>query len=49
MTSTQSIRFIVKPAVFLAALVPCVSLVWAGLTGNLGANPLSELTNETGV
>jgi sulfoxide reductase heme-binding subunit YedZ len=24
-------------------------LVWAGLTGNLSANPLSDLTNETGV
>jgi methionine sulfoxide reductase heme-binding subunit len=23
--------------------------VWAGLTGNLSANPLSDLTNETGV
>ena len=24
-------------------------MVWAGLTGNLSANPLSDLTNETGV
>ena len=23
--------------------------MWAGLTGNLSANPLSDLTNETGV
>src|SRR5436309_1104880 len=35
--------------VFLASLVPFAWLVWAGLTGNLSANPLSDVTNETGV
>ncbi|HEV2985770.1 MAG TPA: protein-methionine-sulfoxide reductase heme-binding subunit MsrQ [Vicinamibacterales bacterium] len=40
---------LLKPVVFLASLVPCAWLVWAGLTGNLSANPLSDLTNETGV
>jgi sulfoxide reductase heme-binding subunit YedZ len=35
--------------VFLASLGPFVWLVWAALTGNLSANPLSDLTNETGV
>ena len=38
-----------KPIVFLAALGPAGWLVWAALTGNLSANPLSDLTNETGV
>jgi sulfoxide reductase heme-binding subunit YedZ len=38
-----------KPLVFLASLGPCAWLIWAGLTGNLSANPLSDLTNETGV
>ncbi len=38
-----------KPVVFLACLGPFFWLVWAGLTGNLSANPLSDLTNETGV
>jgi sulfoxide reductase heme-binding subunit YedZ len=38
-----------KVLVFLASLGPAAWLVWAALTGNLGANPLSELTNETGV
>ena len=42
-------RFGVKPLVFVASLGPCAWLVWAGLTGNLSANPLSDLTNETGV
>ena len=39
----------VKPFVFLAALAPVGWLVWAALTGNLSANPLSDITNETGV
>jgi len=40
---------VLKPVVFLACLGPFFWLVWAGLTGNLSANPLSDLTNETGV
>lgn len=43
------IRFVVKPAAFLAALGPVVWLTWAALTGHLSVNPLSDLTNETGV
>ena len=38
-----------KAAVFLAALGPVAWLVWAALTGNLSANPLSDITNETGI
>src|SRR5581483_8916314 len=38
-----------KVAVFLAALGPLAWLVWAALTGNLSANPLSDITNETGI
>ena len=47
--SLKTIRFVVKPLVFVASLGPVAWLVWAGLTGNLSANPLSDLTNETGV
>jgi len=43
------IRWVFKPAVFLASLGPFAWLVWAALTGNLSVNPLSDLTNETGV
>jgi sulfoxide reductase heme-binding subunit YedZ len=43
------VRFGIKPCVFLISLLPAAWLVWAGLTGNLSANPLSDLTNETGV
>ena len=39
---------ILKVAVFIAALGPLSWLVWAALTGNLSANPLSDITNETG-
>lgn len=42
-------RWLLKPAVFLASLAPAGWLVWAGLTGQLSANPLADLTNETGV
>ena len=38
-----------KPIVFLAALWPVAYLVWAIVTGNLSANPLSDITHETGI
>lgn len=47
--SLRLIRFVVKPVVFVAGLGPAAWLVWAALTNNLSANPLSDLTNETGV
>jgi len=47
--SDRTVRFALKPAVFVASLIPLVYLVCAALTGNLSANPLSDLTNETGV
>ena len=43
------VRWVLKPLVFLASLGPVAWLVWAALTGNLSANPLSDITNETGV
>jgi methionine sulfoxide reductase heme-binding subunit len=43
------LRFGLKPLVVLASLGPAAWLVWAILTGNLSANPLSDLTNETGI
>ena len=38
-----------KPVVFAAALVPFAHLVWRGYNGNLTADPLVEITNETGI
>jgi sulfoxide reductase heme-binding subunit YedZ len=39
----------VKATAFLAALGPATWLIWAGLTGHLSANPIADITNETGV
>jgi len=47
--SDRTARFVLKPIVFLAALGPVSWLVWAGLTDHLSANPLSDITNETGI
>ena len=49
MTANQTIRWVLKPAVFLAALVPFALLLQRLLTGNLGADPLAEITKETGI
>jgi sulfoxide reductase heme-binding subunit YedZ len=40
---------LLKPAIFVASLGPAAWLLWAALTNNLSANPLSDVTNETGV
>jgi methionine sulfoxide reductase heme-binding subunit len=45
----RAVRFGLKPAVFAASLGPFVYLIWAAATGHLSANPLADLTNETGV
>jgi sulfoxide reductase heme-binding subunit YedZ len=48
-TLNQTIRWVLKPAVFLAALIPFGLLLQGVLTGNLGADPLKAITDETGV
>jgi methionine sulfoxide reductase heme-binding subunit len=45
----RALRFVLKPVAFAASLGPFAWLVWAAFTNNLSANPLSDLTNETGV
>src|SRR5262249_39949263 len=47
--SDRAIRWVLKPAVFLAALAPSVYLTWAAFTGNLSADPLATYRDETGV
>ena len=56
LTSNQTIRWIAKPVVFLVCLLPFAWLIWAlgGMFGYwtppaLSPNPLSDITNETGV
>ena len=41
--------WILKPAVFLACLVPVLWLVWDIVAGNLSANPLEDIRNRTGI
>ena len=38
-----------KLLVFVAALIPFALLVWRGFNGDLTADPLVEITNETGI
>jgi sulfoxide reductase heme-binding subunit YedZ len=57
LTANQTVRWVLKPAVFVASLVPAAWLVWAlgGMFGyweppsDLSPNPLSDITNHTGV
>jgi len=56
LTPNQIIRWILKPLIFLLCLLPFAWLVWAlgGMFGYwtppaLSPNPLSDITNETGV
>jgi sulfoxide reductase heme-binding subunit YedZ len=48
-TRTQVLRFVVKPLAFAAGLLPAAWLVWAALGGHLSVNPLSDITNHTGL
>lgn len=47
--SDRTVRFVLKPLLFLASAGPAAWLTWAAVTGHLSANPLGDLTNETGV
>ena len=38
-----------KPVVFVAALAPCLWLVFRALTGRLSANPIEDITLTTGI
>ena len=49
MTQLQLIERVLKPAVFVIALVPFVYLLSGMFTGALGANPVNEFIRETGL
>lgn len=49
MTETDWARRVIKPAVFLACLIPFARLVYGALWGDLGANPVETITNTTGI
>jgi len=46
--SESSLRFVLKPLVFLLCLVPFGLLAWGVIEGDLGANPLERVTDVTG-
>jgi len=61
-TQNQIIRWLLKPAVFAASLVPALILgylfwmayhgepsAWPAITGNFSANPLEDITHQTGL
>src|SRR5438034_2289611 len=48
MSTDQWVRRVVKPVVFVTALSPLGWMIWAGLHGQLTADPLKEITHETG-
>ncbi len=43
------ISWIFKPVVFVVCLTPLALLAWNGFNGQLSANPISDITNETGI
>ena len=49
MSADRIIRWVLKPIAFSAALLPFAHLVWRGFHGDLTADPLVEVTNETGI
>jgi len=46
--SQKQITFVVKPIVFLLSLTPFLLLVLDTINNNLGANPVEEMTHQTG-
>lgn len=48
MTSGKLMKRVIKPALFVALLLPAVWLVRDTLTGNLTANPIEDITHRTG-
>jgi sulfoxide reductase heme-binding subunit YedZ len=47
--SDKTVRFVLKPIVFVASLAPLAWLIWAALTGHLSPDPLSDITKDTGI
>jgi sulfoxide reductase heme-binding subunit YedZ len=49
MSRERWIRWVIKPIVFLVALIPFFLLVSRAYQGELGADPLVKITNHTGI
>ena len=44
----KKFAFWLKPVVFVLCTLPALNLIYAGLHGNLGANPVETITHATG-
>jgi sulfoxide reductase heme-binding subunit YedZ len=44
----RAVRFYIKPSLFLLCLEPLLQLVWQGIYGSLGTNPVETITHATG-
>jgi sulfoxide reductase heme-binding subunit YedZ len=49
MTQLQLVERVLKPALFVIALIPFAYLLWGIFTGGIGANPVNEFIRETGL
>jgi sulfoxide reductase heme-binding subunit YedZ len=49
MQKDKIVKHVLKPAIFILCLTPLLLLVAEGLTSKLSANPISDITNETGI
>ena len=48
MPSDKTVRYRIKPLLFILCLVPFVALMIGVITDSLGVNPVEKLTHETG-
>ena len=48
MSRNRFLKWIAKPVVFLLCLAPLALLTWNLFTGNIGFNPLEDITHATG-
>lgn len=48
MDQQQFTSRVLKPAIFVAALIPLALLVWSAFNDGLGANPVEAITHTTG-
>jgi sulfoxide reductase heme-binding subunit YedZ len=44
----RAVRLYIKPSLFLLCLEPLLQLVWQGIYGSLGTNPVETITHATG-
>ena len=47
--NSRTTAIVLKSVLFIASLAPLLLLAWKGFEGSLSANPISDITNETGL